>query len=71
MPTAMVKRAGYPIRSTIDDGAKAVLQLIQSPDIGTGRFYHSLVEARAHDQAYDPAVRAKLKTVTEELVGLK
>ncbi len=70
MPTGMVLRSGRPPRSTIDDGARAVLQLVNE-DMGTGRFFNSLTEGRAHAQAYDVAARDRLKRVTEELIGLR
>lgn len=70
MPTGMVLRSGRPPRSTIDDGTRAVLQLVNE-DMGTGRFFNSLAEGRAHDQAYDVAARDRLKRVTEELIGLR
>jgi NAD(P)-dependent dehydrogenase (short-subunit alcohol dehydrogenase family) len=69
MPTGMVAKAGYQPRSTVDDGAKAVLQLVLSKDIGTGGFYNGLAPGRAHAQAYDLAARAQLKRVSEELTS--
>lgn len=71
MPTGMVAKAGYEPRSTIDDGARAVLQLVLDPDIGTGGFYNGLAPGRAHAQAYDAAARARLRQVTEELISRK
>jgi hypothetical protein len=40
-------------------------------DVGTGKFFNGLNEGRAHAQAYDADVRARLLRVTEELVGLR
>lgn len=71
MPTGMVAAAGYQPRSTIDDGAKAVLQLVLGKDVGTGQFYNGLALGKAHDQAYDPDARARLKKVSEELTGVR
>ena len=70
MPTGMVAKAGYQPQSTVDEGAKAVLQLVLAPNLGTGQFFVGLVPARAHQQAYDAEARAKLKRVSEELTGL-
>ncbi len=70
MPTGMVAKAGYQPQSTVDEGAKAVLQLVLAPSLGTGQFFVGLVPARAHQQAYDAEARAKLKRVSEELTGL-
>ena len=71
MPTGMVAKAGYPVRSTIDEGAKAVLQLVLAPNLGTGQFFIGLTPGQAHQQAYDAEARAKLKSVSEQLTGLR
>lgn len=71
MPTGMVAKAGYPPRSTIDEGAKAVLQLVLAPDLGTGKFFNGLTPGQAHQQAYDAEARAKLKRVSEQLTGVR
>jgi NAD(P)-dependent dehydrogenase (short-subunit alcohol dehydrogenase family) len=71
MPTGMVAAAGYPARSTIDEGAKAVLQLVLAPDLGTGQFFNGISPGRAHPQAYDAEARAKLKAVSEQLTGVR
>ncbi len=70
MPTGMVVRAGFEPRSTIDEGARAVLQLIQGTDIGTGGFFNGLAPGRAHAQAYDPEARERLRTLSERLTGM-
>lgn len=70
MPTGMVLRAGFEPRSTIDDGARAVLQLIQGADIGTGGFFNGLSPGQAHPQAYDPEARARLRQLSERLTGM-
>ncbi|MBM4186338.1 MAG: SDR family NAD(P)-dependent oxidoreductase [Gemmatimonadetes bacterium] len=69
MPTKMVKEAGLPVRSTIDDGAKALLRLILDPNVGHGGFFDSMNPAKAHAQAYDPEARAKLKKLSDELIA--
>jgi NAD(P)-dependent dehydrogenase (short-subunit alcohol dehydrogenase family) len=69
MPTAMVARAGYTPRSTIDEGAKAVLHLVLDPDVGTGQFFNGIAPGRAHQQAYDADARARLKKLTDDLIG--
>ncbi len=69
MPTGMVKAAGYPVQSTIDEGAKAVLHLVLDADVGTGKFYNGLVVGRAHAQAYDADARARLKKLSEDLIS--
>ncbi|MEZ4416012.1 MAG: SDR family NAD(P)-dependent oxidoreductase [Gemmatimonadota bacterium] len=71
MPTGMVARAGVEPRSTIDEGAGAVMQLIESDEIEGGQFFRGLEPARAHAQAYDAEARARLKRLSEELTGLR
>lgn len=71
MPTGMVLRGGYTPRSTIDDGARAVMHLVQDADVGTGQFFNGLNPGRAHAQASDAAVRARLRELSERLVGLR
>ncbi|MFB3111840.1 MAG: SDR family NAD(P)-dependent oxidoreductase [Gemmatimonadales bacterium] len=71
MPTAMVARAGVRPRATIGEGADAVMQLIISTEIDGGQFFRGLRTARANDQAYDRDARARLKTLSEELTGVR
>jgi NAD(P)-dependent dehydrogenase (short-subunit alcohol dehydrogenase family) len=68
MPTKIVSS---PI-STIAQGVEATMRLIAAPDAatGTGRYYNSLDEARANDQAYDLAARRQLRELSEQLTGL-
>ncbi len=69
MDTEMVRRAGLTPRATVGEGADAVMQLITSPDIGSGGYFNGLRPARANDQAYDEEARAKLRRLSEELTG--
>jgi NAD(P)-dependent dehydrogenase (short-subunit alcohol dehydrogenase family) len=69
MPTGMVRRAGVEPRSTIGEGADAVMQLITSTEIEPGQFFNGLNPARANRQAYDEEARAKLRQLSEELTG--
>ena len=46
------------------------MQLITSPDIGSGGYFNRLRPARANDQAYDEEARAKLRRLSEELTGV-
>ncbi len=71
MPTEMVLRAGITPQSTIDEGAKAVLHLVLDADVGSGQFFVGLSPGRAHAQAYDADARARLKRLSEELVGIR
>ena len=70
MPTGMVLRAGVEPRSTIDEGADAVMQLVVD-DVEGGQFFRGLEPARANAQAYDLEARARLRRITEELTGIR
>jgi NAD(P)-dependent dehydrogenase (short-subunit alcohol dehydrogenase family) len=71
MDTTMVEKAGATPRSTVDEGADAVMQLAVAPALAgrTGLFFNGLNEARANGQAYDAAARAKLRALSRELTG--
>jgi NAD(P)-dependent dehydrogenase (short-subunit alcohol dehydrogenase family) len=68
MPTKMV---ASPI-STIAEGVEATMHLITAPvaEVGTGRYYNGLREARADRQAYDAGARDKLRELSEKLTSL-
>jgi NAD(P)-dependent dehydrogenase (short-subunit alcohol dehydrogenase family) len=68
MPTGMVQRAGIPPRSTIDEGARAVLRLVLDSGVGSGGFFNGLEPGRAHAQAYDAEARARLREIAEGLI---
>ena len=69
MDTPMVRRAGVTPRATVDEGADAVMQLVTSPDIGSGGYFVGQRPSRAHAQAYDEEARARLWRLSEELTG--
>ena len=71
MPTGMVSRLGVEPRATIAEGADAVMQLVTSTSIEAGQFFRGLEPATAHEQAYDPEARARLKALSEELTGAR
>ena len=71
MNTSMVQNAGIQPRSTIDDGATAVMQLITGADIGTGQYYNGLRAGRANAQAYDESAREQLRTLSARLTGVR
>ncbi len=70
MPTGMVRRAGVEPRSTIDEGADAVMQLITSAGLEGGQFFNGLRPARAQAQAYEREARARLERLSQELTGV-
>jgi NAD(P)-dependent dehydrogenase (short-subunit alcohol dehydrogenase family) len=69
MDTNMVRSAGVRPRSSVEEGLEAVLNLVVSPDLGTGQYFNGLRPARANDQAYDAEARAALRRLSEDLVG--
>lgn len=71
MPTGMVRRAGVEPRSTIDEGADAVMQLVDSDAYESGQYFSGLRPTRGNDQAYDAAARAQLKDLSQELTGVR
>lgn len=71
MDTDLVKDMGMEPRSTVDEGARAVMHLVDGDDVGSGEFYRGTSRARApHPQAYDEDVRHRLMRVSRELTGL-
>jgi NAD(P)-dependent dehydrogenase (short-subunit alcohol dehydrogenase family) len=71
MGTAMVRQAGITPLSTVEEGVEATLRLIADPalDGATGQFFDGLKPARARPEAYDPRFRARLRDVTDRLIG--
>jgi NAD(P)-dependent dehydrogenase (short-subunit alcohol dehydrogenase family) len=72
MDTSMVRRAGVTPLSTVEEGARAILNLATSPAVAgqTGLYFNGLREARAHAQAYDADARRRLQALSLELTGL-
>lgn len=71
MPTGMVRRAGVEPRSTIDEGANAVMQLVDSDDYESGQYFSGLRPTRGNDQAYDAGARARLRRLSQDLTGIR
>ena len=69
MDTDMVLERGARARSSVFDGADAVLNLIDSDEVGTGGYFNQLDPARAHGQAYEAAARERLRTLAERLTA--
>lgn len=51
----------------MEEGGEATLRLTDAPDLGTGRYFNGIREARAEDQAYDQEARRRLRELSEEL----
>jgi NAD(P)-dependent dehydrogenase (short-subunit alcohol dehydrogenase family) len=67
MPTKIV---ASPI-STLKEGVDATMRLVADDALVqvTGKYFDGVREAKADPQAYDPAARAKLRALSNELVG--
>jgi hypothetical protein len=71
MNTAMVIHSGITPVSTLEQGGEATMRLITDPALDgvTGQFFDGLKTARARPEAYDPQFRAKLREVTDRMLG--
>ena len=69
MDTTLVREAGASARSTVDEGATAVMQQITG-NVQSGQYYNGLQLSRPNAQANDEAVRAKLRELSMKLTGL-
>jgi hypothetical protein len=63
-----VRQAGGTARSTVDEGATAVMQQITGA-VQSGQYYNGLQLSRANTQANDEGARAKLRELSNKLVG--
>jgi NAD(P)-dependent dehydrogenase (short-subunit alcohol dehydrogenase family) len=72
MNTTMVRAGGITPISTVEQGGAAILHLVTGDDMAgrSGLFFNGLHETRANPQAYDPAARRRLRTLSLELTGL-
>lgn len=71
MNTHMVREALVPPMSTVASGVKAVMNLAIGPmgAAESGCYFEGLGEARAHPATYEPAVRSRLRTITDEILA--
>lgn len=69
MDTPMVREAGARPRTTIAEGADAVVNLVLAAGIESGRYYNGMEPARAHAQAYDSEARRRLRALSVDLTG--
>ncbi len=72
MDTSMVRRAGVKPLSTVEEGARAILNLATSPAVEgqSGLYFNGLREAKAQAQAYDVDARRRFQALSLELTGL-
>ena len=72
MPTKMVLHARGEGVTPLEDGVRATVRLVASPELDgvTGRYFNGEVESDPHPQANDAAARAELRRISNELTGL-
>jgi NAD(P)-dependent dehydrogenase (short-subunit alcohol dehydrogenase family) len=70
MATSMVTEAGITPRSTVAQGADAVMNLVTGTGLVNGGFYNGTSAGRANAQAYDEAARARLRELSRRLTGV-
>ncbi len=71
MDTHLVEAAGMQPRSTVEEGAVALMNLVTAPSLTNGMFYNGLRESRANPQAYNDSARARLRTISDSLIARK
>lgn len=69
MDTNMVLSRGARPRASVDEGAEAVLHLVDAPDLGTGGYFNGMEPARPHEQAFDAEALAALVALSERLTS--
>jgi NAD(P)-dependent dehydrogenase (short-subunit alcohol dehydrogenase family) len=69
MDTHLVEAAGVRPRSTVDEGATAVMHAITDTTLVSGTFLIGMQTGRANAQAYDEAARAQLKAISDRLIA--
>jgi NAD(P)-dependent dehydrogenase (short-subunit alcohol dehydrogenase family) len=70
MATSMARALNVRPRSTIAEGVESVVNAIITTE-PTGTYFNQLKPAKGHAQAYDVEARAKLRELSERLVGEK
>jgi NAD(P)-dependent dehydrogenase (short-subunit alcohol dehydrogenase family) len=73
MPTNMVRRAGVEPVTPLEDGVKATMRLIASPELDgvNGHYFNGTGESAPHPQAEDPEARRRLRELSAELTGIQ
>lgn len=69
MNTSMITEPGLQPRSTVEEGADAVLYVATTDGLESGQFFNQKAPGRAHAQAYDAAAREKLRALSTRLTG--
>jgi NAD(P)-dependent dehydrogenase (short-subunit alcohol dehydrogenase family) len=72
MPTKMVLDAGVSPITSLADGVRATLRLVDEPELDgvSGHYFNGLDEAEADPQAYDLEARRRLRELSDRLCGI-
>ena len=71
MPTHMVLSGGFEPQATIEEGVQAVLNAVNTPNVGTGQYFNGTRIGRPNAQANDTTARAKLRELSMKLTGAR
>ncbi|MEU2127894.1 SDR family NAD(P)-dependent oxidoreductase [Streptomyces sp. NPDC018352] len=71
MDTRGVREYGLTPALPVEEGVRPTVRLITDPALSgvTGRYFDRFTDAPAHEQAYDPRARARLASLTRELLA--
>lgn len=69
MATDMVREVGIQPRSTVDEGAEAVMHAISASDVESGQYFNGVQAAQPNAQARDAEARARLRALSRALTG--
>lgn len=64
----VVEDLGMEPRTSVHEGAEAVMHLVTGSDLVSGQYYMGLNPGRARDQAYDEVAREQLKRLSEKII---
>lgn len=70
MDTTMVRTGGMTPRSTVDEGATAVMHAIATAEAPSGTYFNGLAVGSPHAQANDVDARRRLRAVSMKLTGV-
>ncbi|MBI1956309.1 MAG: SDR family oxidoreductase [Acidobacteria bacterium] len=70
MDTNMIFSRGAQPRSSVKDGAEAVVHLVTAPDLESGQYFNVLKPERPNALAYDEEAREKLRKLSIKLTGI-
>jgi NAD(P)-dependent dehydrogenase (short-subunit alcohol dehydrogenase family) len=71
MDTRGVREYGLTPAVPVEEGVRPTVRLITDPALSdvTGRYFDRFTDTAAHDQAYAPRARARLRALTRELLA--